>query len=364
MKKKRMTVVRIVLAILFFTVQVFSLSSCGREESNLKNASGSAVGDNEPAQRSIFAMDTYMTITAYGEKKEEAVDAAVGEIQRLEKLFSAQNEDSEVAIVNESGSEILSEETGTLIEKSLSLYDMTGGLFDIAIYPLMLEWGFVNEKYKVPEKVQIDKLLKNIDASQIEYDKENRLITLPDEMEIDLGGIAKGYTSARIMEIFKEYGVTSGLVSLGGNVQLLGSRQDGSEWRVGIQNPDTESQDFLGVLQVSDKAVITSGGYERYFEKDGVTYHHILDPRTGYPADRGLTSVTIVSDDGTLADGLSTSLFIMGKEDALAFWHRHEDEFDAILLDKDGGVTITEGLEEKFTSDIFSVTVEKREQKD
>ena len=170
------------------------------------------------------------------------------------------------------------------------------------------------------------------------------------ELEIDFGGIAKGYTSGRIMDIFREHGITSGMVSLGGNVQVLGIKTDGSKWRVAVQNPE-DTENYLGVLETQDRAVITSGGYERYFEQDGKTYQHILDPKTGYPADSGLTSVTIVSADGTLADGLSTSLFVMGKEKAVAYWRAHSEEFDAILVEKDGTVSVTENIADQFTPD-------------
>ena len=179
---------------------------------------------------------------------------------------------------------------------------------------------------------------------------------------MDLGGIAKGFTSSRIMEIFKKDGVTCGMVSLGGNVHLLGTKQDGSAWRVGIQDPDN-TNDMLGVLEASDCAIITSGAYERNFEKDGVTYHHIIDPATGKPSNSGLTSVTIVSKDGTLADGLSTSLFVMGKDKAIAYWKQHADEFDTILVDKDRNVYITEGIADGFEPDSVSAeqvhTIEK-----
>ncbi len=148
-------------------------------------------------------------------------------------------------------------------------------------------------------------------------------------------GSRKGYTSAQIMQIYQDCGVTSGLVNLGGNVQALGGKTDGSKWKVAIQSPD-DTEDYLGILEIEDQAVITSGGYERYFEEDGVTYHHIIDPATGYPADSGLISVTIVSDDGTLADGLSTSLFIMGEEKAAQFWRENSDEFEAIMETADG----------------------------
>lgn len=199
--------------------------------------------------------------------------------------------------------------------------------------------------------VTLKELLKLADVSKIDYDNKSREISFEDAgMEIDLGGIAKGYTSSRIMDIFKEYDVDSGLVNLGGNVQTYRTKTDGSKWRVAVQSPEDESQ-YIGVVDVSDKAVITSGGYERYFEQDGKIYHHIIDPATGYPAESGLKSVTIVSDDGTLADGLSTSLFIMGKDKACEFWKAHSDEFDFVLLTDDDSMYISEGIADDYSSD-------------
>ena len=138
----------------------------------------------------------------------------------------------------------------------------------------------------------------------------------------------------------------------------MGTKTDGSKWRVAIQSPD-EEEDYLGVLEIEDKAVITSGGYERYFEQDGITYHHIIDPSTGYPADSGLISVSVVSGDGTLADGLSTSLFIMGKDKAVEFWKEHSDEFDMILETEDEVLYVTEGISDSFTSDLQVEIVER-----
>ena len=177
-------------------------------------------------------------------------------------------------------------------------------------------------------------------------------------MEIDLGGIAKGYTSSRVMEIFKEYGVEHGLVSLGGNVQALGGKQDGNPWRVAIQNPESEL-DYLGVLEIADKCVITSGGYERFFEQDGVRYHHIIDPRTGSPADSGIISSTIISSDGALADGLSTSLFIMGLEEAEKYWRANSDKFDFVLEDRSGKLYISEGAAKMITTEMDMEVVKK-----
>ena len=304
------------------------------------------------ASKDIFAMDTYMTVTAYGEKAQEAVDAAEAEIKRLDALLSTGNADSEIAKLNEQKSATLSEDGGYLVKRALELNKETDGAFDIAIYPVMEAWGFPIQNFRVPSADELTGLLKHVDAAKISYDKDTREISFEDDqMKIDLGGIAKGYTSSRIMDIFKESGITSGLVNLGGNVQALGTKTDGSDWRVAVQSPD-DTEDYLGVLSIRDKAVITSGGYERYFEQDGVTYHHIIDPKTGYPAENGLVSVTIVSSDGTLADGLSTSLFIMGEEKAAEFWKAHSDEFEAILATDDGTIYVTEGLKDSFTTDL------------
>ena len=160
------------------------------------------------------------------------------------------------------------------------------------------------------------------------------------------------------MDIYKENNISSVLVNLGVNVQALWTKPDGSTWRVAVQSPD-DTEDYLGILSVEDKAVITSGGYERYFEQDGKTYHHIIDPKTGYPAENGLTSVTVVSEDGTLADGLSTSLFIMGKEEAIEFWRAHSDEFDIIMLTDEGKLYVTEGIQDDFSTEMEMEIIEK-----
>lgn len=337
---------------------VILLNGCGQSEKNTENeientnSSGEEQGTAESeASKDIFAMDTYMTVTAFGENAQKAVDEAEVEIERLDALLSTGNADSEIAGLNENKSATLSEDGGYLVERALEINKETDGAFDIAIYPVMEAWGFPTQNFCVPAEDELLKLLKHTDASKISYDKDTREISFQDsEMKIDFGGIAKGYTSARIMDIFKKNGIESGLVNLGGNVQALGTKTDGSNWRIAVQSPD-DADDYLGVLSIQDKAVITSGGYERYFEQDGVTYHHIIDPKTGYPAESGLSSVTIVSEDGTLADGLSTSLFIMGKDKAESFWRAHSDKFEAILVADDGIIYVTEGLKDNFTTE-------------
>ena len=322
-------------------------------------ASGEDTDEETEASKDLFAMDTYMTLTAYGEHAQEAVDKAAERVEALDALLSTGNEDSEIYQLNQNGEATLSEEGGYLVERALELYKKTEGAFDIAIYPVMQAWGFPTQDYHVPDDDTLKEKLALADASKVNYNKDTRKIFFDqDGMEIDLGGIAKGYTSSQIMQIYQDCGVTSGLVNLGGNVQALGCKTDGSKWRVAIQSPD-DTEAYLGILELEDQAVITSGGYERYFEEDGVTYHHIIDPATGYPADSGLISVTIVSDDGTLADGLSTSLFIMGEEKAAQFWRENSDEFEAIMETSDGKLYVTEGIADSLTTDMDVTVIEK-----
>ena len=330
--------------VLLFLLCIAMLTACQNSDENKK------------VSKDIFAMDTYMTVTAYGKNAENGVNKAVDEINRLETVLSAEKQESDIYKLNETGSGTLSTDTKNIVSKALEINKTTKGAFDISIYPLMVKWGFTTQKYNVPSKNEISKLLKDVDSSKIIFDEKSGNIKLKENMKIDLGGIAKGYTSNRVMQIFKECGVKSGLVSLGGNVQALGTKTDGTAWQIAIENPD-KSSDYIGVVSVKDKAVITSGGYERYFEKNGKTYHHILDPETGYPAESGVKSVTIVSDDGTLADALSTSLFVMGKEKALDYWREHKNEFDTVLVEDNGDITITGGLEKIFKSNFKFDTV-------
>ena len=340
-------------------------------------AQPAALSESDKLSREIFAMDTYMTLTAYGPEAERALSAAVDEIGRLDALLSTGSEDSEISRLNaRSGSSpaadsdsnaaqaetvsaaagdtaafTLSTDSAALMKESLALYRDTAGAFDVTIYPMMKLWGFTSGEYRVPSDDEIRETLSLVGSDAIAFDEASRAVTFSKEgTEIDFGGIAKGYTSGRIMEVFRENGVKSGIVSLGGNVHALGLKPDGSRWNVAIRSPENDGS-FLGIVEAEDEAVITSGGYERYFESDGQTYHHILDPETGRPAESGLKSVTIVCGDGTQADGLSTALFVMGEEKAFAFWRAHKDTFDCILLTEDDRLLASGGLRETFSSE-------------
>lgn len=320
------------------------LSACGgsRTESKTEN------DNTAQSTQEIFAMDTYMSLTAYGSNSEEAVSKAVQEINRLDAMFSVGNTDSDVTKLNENGSGEVSEETAFIINRAMQVSKETKGAFDITIYPVMELWGFTTKNYRVPDSSEISEVLKRVSYTNVAID--GKQMTLSAGASIDLGGIAKGYTSSRVIQIMKDCGIEHAIVNLGGNVQVLGTKTDGSDWRIAIQNPDSESS-YLGVLSTADKAVITSGGYERYFEQDGQVYHHIINPETGYPSDSDLTSVTIVCSDGTTADALSTALFVMGLDGACELYRSGSLDFEMILYDG-SKVYVSEGIADSFSTNM------------
>lgn len=309
----------------------------------------SGTTESEPHSKDFFAMDTYMTVTAYGENGSDAVEEAEKRVYELDSLLNAENKESEIYLLNERGTATLSDDTASVLQSALDYCKLTDGAFNPAMHPIMRLWGFTSGKYNVPTEESIKATLKLTKANEVSL-KENKAKFNLNGLEVDLGGIAKGYTSSQIMRIFKDSGVTSGMVNLGGNVQTFGLKPDGSEWNVAIEHPDSE--DYLGILKTHDKAVITSGGYERNFEKNGRTYHHIIDPTTGYPAESGLVSVTVVAENGTLADALSTSLFVMGERKAEEFWRNNRDDFDIILYADDDRVIVSEGIKDSFTTEL------------
>lgn len=297
----------------------------------------------EPETATFFAMDTAMDFTVYGDAA--LLDEAETLIGSLEEQVSVTDEHSDIYAIDHTGSGSLSGNAAELMEQALELCRRTGGALDISVYPIVQAWGFTTGSYQVPDEETIQSLLPLVDYTQIQYDAATGVVTLPEGMEIDLGSVAKGYAGQLAAQMLREHGVQSALLNLGGNVQTVGTKPDGSPWQIGIKDP--QGEDAMMVLSVEDQAVVTSGGYERYFEQDGQTYWHIMDPFTGHPADSGLLSVTIVGKQGIICDGLSTSLFVMGLEKAADLWAQSGD-FEAVFVTASGEVYITEGLQDRF----------------
>ena len=303
----------------------------------------SAESSPEPVQGTFFAMDTVMDFTIYGESG--LIDQSESLIASLESLVSVTDANSELYAINQTGSGTLTGKASSLMEQTLEICRRTDGALDLSIYPIVRAWGFTTGSYQVPDEAEIQALLPLVDYRKIQYDAADGDVTLPVGMKIDLGSVAKGYAGQLVAQMLREHGVQSALLNLGGNVQTVGAKPDGSPWQIGIKDP--QGEDAMMVLSVEDQAVVTSGGYERYFEQDGQTYWHIMDPSTGHPADSGLISVTIVGDEGVVCDGLSTALFVMGLEKAADLWAQSGD-FEAVFVTASGEVYITEGLRDRF----------------
>lgn len=294
----------------------------------------------------LLAMDTVMELTVYGDGGAAELAECESCIRTLEGLFSVTDANSEIYAANHSGGQpvSLSPDTAALLKDALDLCADTDGALDITIYPVVRAWGFTTGEYRIPEAGELQELLQQVDYTKVALDDTS--LCLPSNVELDLGAVAKGYTGDRLIALLRARGVTSALLELGGSVHTLGAKPDGSPWSIAIQSPDGAG--YAGVLEVQDCAVVTSGGYQRYFEKDGETYWHILDPATGVPAHSGVRSVTIVAANGTRCDGLSTALFVMGPERAAAYWREHRD-FDFVLIRDDGSFLVTAGIAEQFS---------------
>lgn len=306
--------------------------------------SGCGTGEEEPLKKQIFAMDTVMDITLYGEGKEEAMNEAADLIGKYERLFSTTREDSDIARINAaSGQSVeVQPETFELIQKSLAISEETEGALDISIFPVVRAWGFTTDQFRIPADEEREEALSHVDYKKIRLLSGNRVQIEPG-MALDLGAVAKGYLSQKLMERFRERGLTGALVSLGGNVQTWGTKGDGSGFTIGVTDP-ADGTGIYGSLKVKDRALVTSGIYQRYFEKDGRSYHHIMDGKTGRPVENDIASITVSAADGTTADALATALFVMG-ERAKDYQAQHRDEIEILIVYKDGSCFCSDGLE-------------------
>jgi len=300
-----------------------------------------------PERATIFAMDTIIELTVYGDRAEEMITRSIAELHRLEELLSTTRPESDVARLNASGGNpvIVSPETVSLLEVSIYFWEKTGGAFSPGLYTISLTWGFTTGEHRVPEAEELTALLEFIDMEQIQISDDS--VAIPLGMKLDFGAIAKGYTINQIQTIAEELAIESALFSLGGEILAWGTRPDGTAWRIGVLHPVTN--EYLGIFEVSNKIIATSGRLERFFlGDDGQSYHHIIDPQTGRPVDNELASVTVLATSGVVADAYATALFVMGLEDGLAFVNEIDD-VEAIFITHTGDFFQSKGAGRYFT---------------
>jgi len=311
-------------------------------------------GKQKELQKQVFAMDTVMILTAYGAYAEEGLEAASDMITTMDLKLDPDNSESYTYQINnaEGNDIVIPAQIARMLNVAKEVYNRTGGALDLSIYPIYLAWGgFKEGSARVPSYDETDELRKNLHFGDMELTQftgeVNYSVRFPAGTQISFGATAKGFVSNLAVEAMRNAGVQSGIISLGGNVQTLGQKPDGSNWIVAVEDPNNTGS-YLGTLSVGETAVVTSGNYQRCFTaEDGEVYHHILDPDTGRPVENGLLSVTIVCEDGTLADALSTAMFVLGKTAAIKYW-RNYGGFDMVIVTDEGEVLCTNGLVEVF----------------
>ncbi len=337
---------------LFILISVMLLlSSCSKNQ--IKE-------NNEPVSQNRFLLGTIVTIKIYDNVSGKLFDEIFNRLQEIENRMTINEKNSEVIQVNSNAGKKftkVSDDTFYVVEKGKYFSELSGGKFDISIGPLVKLWNIGTEEAKVPEQWQIDEKKSLVDYNSVLLDSKGKSIMLKKKgMMLDLGGIAKGYAADEVTKILKENNVKHAIINLGGNILAYGNKPGGSKWRIGIQKPFSSKGNYVGVVSVINKAVVTSGIYERYFKEKGKTYHHILDPETGYPVENNLMSVTIITDKAIDADSLSTSAFAMGLEEGFSLIEKL-DNTEAIFITKDSKIYLTSGLKNSFklTDNSFSI---------
>lgn len=336
--------------IVMMMLLMFSLSACGGAAEGSADAGDSSGSSEEEYSTTVYAMDTPINLTAWGDQAKTAVEEAAAEIQRIDNLLSVTSEDSQIGQLNARTANVISGETLDVVRDSIRMSELTGGSFNITVYPIVRAWGFTTGgEYRVPSDEEITELLSHVGMGKFSLtakgDDAAEVTFSDDQTMLDTGAITKGYASDRVYEIFESYGIDSALASLGGNVITKGVKIDGNQWKVGVTDP-FNPDDYCIAVAVADKFLVTSGGYERYFTADdGTRYIHIMDPSTGRPVDNDLESVTIISDNGSEADALSTALFVRGVDGAIDFWKTCGDlDFEMILIDENSVIYVTVGV--------------------
>lgn len=335
MRKRQL--IYIIKRAMLFIVSVCILSSCQVEK------------DVKEFQKTDEILGTIITCKVYGEDGKEGLEKAFQRVKEIDAMMSAKLDNSELTKVNETAVKHpvkISDDLYKVIERALYFAEKTEGAFDPTIGKLIDIWGIGTEHPKVPTEKEIEGLRDKKNYKNVILEEQSKTIFFKNkDIKLDLGAIAKGYAGDEMKSILMdEFHIESGILSLGGNIVTIGNKLDGAEWKVGIVNP-FETGKVYGTLVASGKAVVTSGNYERYFEKNGTRYHHIIDPKTGYPADAGVVSTTIYGECSMDADALSTACYIMGKEKTLQLLRTMEG-YQGVLIETDGDVVKSYGLTE------------------
>ena len=300
-----------------------------------------------------YAMNTVIEQKWYGESADTVYTGMETKIREIESVLSMHLSQSEIAAINENAGVQpveVSQRTFDLLLRAKELSEQSDGAFDITIAPVVELWGITSDHPHVPTDEELAQAMALMGLEDLVLDEEacTAYLTRPG-MAIDLGGIAKGWTADQLREYARELGAERGYVSLGGNLMIIGERPDGDPFKFGLRDPQGDASTYLGTVTLEDGCTMaTTGGYERYFEEDGIRYHHVLDPRTGYPADSGLLSVAVISKDGTLADYLSTTLFVQGLEAAKAA--AGSEDYALVMVDQENNVWISGSLRGNFES--------------
>lgn len=308
--------------------------------------------DNRAVSREEFLMGTYIETKAYGWRASRALDKVYARLAEIEKKMTINQSGSEIDEINQQAGQrpvVVSPDTFSVVAKAVSYGQLTAGGFDPTIQPIVALWRIGFPDARVPEPDEIANTLPLVGYQGVRMDAIKKTVYLEKAgMGIDLGGIAKGYAADEAVAILRQSGIKSALISLGGNVFVVGNRPDGAPWRIGVQDPVDERNSYLGVVQVADATLVTSGAYERYLDVGGKRYHHIIDPETGYPAESDLISITIIAKSSIDADALSTSLFVLGRTKGLELV-KQLPGVDVIMIDKESRVFVTDGLKSSFS---------------
>lgn len=306
----------------------------------------------KPFETDGFGMGTVISQKLYGRNARRAADEVWGKIHYLEGLMAINAAGGDVNRLNEHAGQgyiALCPETVTVLQSAIKIAGLSGGAFDITVGPVVKCWNIGADSPAIPAEAELKQLITLLGYQDVHIDADRNCAALARAGQmVDLGGIAKGYAGDAVREIYQKQGIRSALVNLGGNVVALGKRPDGKPWSIGIQNPRAANGKYIGIVQAADQAVVTAGDYQRYFEKNGKRYHHIIDPRTGRPAASGLMSVTVVAGSSTDADALSTAAFVLGLDQGMQLIKRY-GQAEAIFITTDNKIYVTEGLQGLFT---------------